>query len=176
MEKELEFYDNLIEKCKSIFNLKKKEYGNSWVSMRLSSLTDQIKIKILRIDNILNKKKNLVGESIENDIIGAINYCIISIIKFQSKNCEFENVENLYDEICFEQKELFIKKNHDYNSAWKVIRTTSIIDMILAKINRIKNIEDNFFEKEIISENLDSNYMDISIYSCFLYFKEIQNL
>ena len=165
-------FDEIITICRSIFEKKTKDYGTSWRIMRLSTVTDQILIKAKRIRSIQEKRNQKVGDTIRDEFIGIINYCIIGMIQL---NCEEENDVPLdvkdktvswYDYEVTVIKELLFNKNHDYGEAWRDMRITSITDIILMKLFRIKQIEDNNCST-IISEGVGAGYQDIVNYSIF---------
>ena len=164
-------YDQAIAKCREIFKLKVKDYGTSWRIMRLPSLTDQIFIKANRIRTIEDGVVQQVDEGIEPEFIGLVNYCIIALIQLELK--EDENLEldldyalSLYDKLIQQTKHLMMAKNNDYGEAWRDMRISSYTDLILMKINRIKQIESND-GSTLISEGNDSHYTDIINYAVF---------
>ena len=164
-------YDTIISKCEDIFTKKTKDYGTAWRILRTSSLTDQIFIKAQRIRTLEDKGVNKVGESIEDEFIGIINYCIMAIIQLELKdetNLELETgiASNLYMKYFLEAKKLMEMKNHDYGEAWRDMRVSSFTDLILMKLLRVKQIEDNK-GSTIISEGIDANYYDMINYAVF---------
>lgn len=165
-------YDDIIEECRQIFEKKTQDYGTSWRVMRLSSLTDQIMIKVRRIQILQTiEDEQQVSDSIESDLFGTINYCIIALIQMRCSsttpiNLPYEEALKLFDAVVSDLKILYSKKNHDYGDSWKFLRQTSIIDLILMKIFRLINIENNQ-GKLIASENIDTIYEDIINYSIF---------
>ncbi|MFT4970192.1 MAG: hypothetical protein ACI9O4_001948 [Chitinophagales bacterium] len=168
-------YDKAIEKCRNIFNLKVKDYGTSWRIMRLSSLTDQIFIKANRIRTIEDGVVQKVDEGIEPEFIGLVNYCIIALIQLElgvSDELELalEHALSLYDKHIKQTKELMLAKNNDYGEAWRDMHISSYTDLILMKINRIKQIEGNG-GSTLISEGNDSHYTDITNYAVFALIK-----
>lgn len=175
MSKTSQQYDSVIAKCRNIFNLKVKDYGASWRIMRLKSLTDQIFIKANRIRNIEDNIEQKIDEGVEPEFIGLVNYCIIALIQIEliddkSTDLKHEKAMELYDKYSKMTKELMMNKNHDYGEAWRDMRISSYTDLILMKINRIKQIEDNQ-GKTLISEGIDSHYSDIVNYSVFALIK-----
>lgn len=168
-------YDKAIKLCKDIFLKKMKDYGTAWRNLRPTSLTDQIFIKAQRIKSIENKGTQKVGDDIKGEYIGIINYCVIALIQMELENdsridLPYDEVEKLYDKYVAQTKKLMEDKNHDYGEAWRDMRISSLTDLILMKIFRVKQIEDNK-GKTIISEGVDANYMDMMNYSVFALIK-----
>lgn len=167
-------FDQVIEIALSIFTKKTKDYGTAWRILRPSSLTDQLLIKAKRIRSIEEKQEQKIGDSIEEDYIGLINYSVMALIQLEETSEELElpvgKVVELYDKYIVETKALMLKKNHDYGEVWREMRVSSITDLILQKLIRIKKIEDND-GKTIISEGLDANYQDIINYAIFALIK-----
>jgi len=165
-----EQYTKVITSCREIFTKKTKDYGTAWRILRPSSLTDQIFIKAQRIRTIQETGSNLVGESISSEFQAIVNYCIMALIQLEytSDNLELSELDacNLYDTYANEAFELMKKKNHDYGEAWRDMRVSSLTDLILMKILRVKQIEDNQ-GKTIISEGVDANYYDMLNYAVF---------
>lgn len=164
-------YANVINVCREIFSKKTKDYGTAWRILRPSSLTDQIFIKGQRIRTIQETGENRVGERIEDEFIAIINYCIMAIIQLRETDLvDLELPEGdairLYDKYALEATELMQKKNHDYGEAWRDMRVSSLTDLILQKIYRVKQIEDNN-GATLISEGIDANYFDMLNYSVF---------
>lgn len=175
MSKTSEQYDKAIAKCRAIFNLKVKDYGTSWRIMRLKSLTDQLFIKANRIRNIEENEIQKIDEGIEPEFIALVNYSIIAMIQIELNNNEetelaLEFTLSLYDKYAKQTKELMMNKNHDYGEAWREMRINSFTDLILMKLNRVKQIEDNQ-GKTLISEGIDSHYSDILNYAIFALIK-----
>jgi hypothetical protein len=168
-------YDSAIKLCKDIFLNKMKDYGTAWRNLRPTSLTDQIFIKAQRIKSIEEKGTQKVVDDIKGEYIGIINYCVISLIQLELANdtrleLPYEEVEHLYNKYVKETKQLMENKNHDYGEAWRDMRLSSLTDLILMKIFRVKQIEDNKGQT-IISEGIDANYMDMLNYSVFALIK-----
>ncbi|MEQ9468660.1 MAG: DUF1599 domain-containing protein [Ekhidna sp.] len=168
-------YKEIISECKEIFAKKTKDYGTAWRILRLPSITDQIFIKAQRIRSIQEKGENKVGEDIANEFIGIINYCIIAIIQMKLNGTEemeipFDTLEPKYDEVADDTMHLLSAKNHDYDEAWRDMRVSSMTDIILMKLMRVKQIEDNA-GKTLISEGIDANYQDMINYSVFCLIK-----
>ena len=175
MEQTIREYDVASAKCKDIFIKKMKDYGCAWRILRLSSLTDQIFIKAQRIRSIEMKGSQKVGEDIRNEFIGIVNYSIIALIQLEKgiaeqPDMENEEVQALYEKYYTESKELMKSKNHDYGEAWRDMRVSSLTDLILQKLLRVKQIEDNQ-GKTLISEGIDANYFDMINYSIFALIK-----
>lgn len=164
-------YQEIIAECKEIFEKKTRDYGTAWRILRLSSITDQLFIKAQRIRSIQEKGKQKIEEEIENDFIGIINYCIIALIQMHltledSMEISFEKLEPRFDKAANDTLELLENKNHDYGEAWRDMRIASITDIILMKLLRVKQIEDNS-GATLISEGIDANYQDMLNYSVF---------
>ena len=175
MEQTIREYDVASAKCKDIFIKKMKDYGCAWRILRLSSLTDQIFIKAQRLRSIEMKGSQKVGEDIRNEFIGIVNYSIIALIQLEKGIAEQPDIENeevqaLYLKYYNESKELMKSKNHDYGEAWRDMRVSSLTDLILQKLLRVKQIEDNQ-GKTLISEGIDANYFDMINYSIFALIK-----
>jgi uncharacterized membrane protein len=169
-------YDEIIGSAREIFLKKNKDYGTSWRILRSSSLTDQIFIKAQRIRSIEEKGGvKMVNESIDNEFLGIINYCIIALIQTgaESNNEPDLNSSEVLKHFDFhaqEAKRLMENKNHDYGEAWRSMRISSMTDLILMKLLRIKQIEDNRGET-LISEGVQANYYDIINYAVFALIK-----
>lgn len=164
-------YTNVINVCRDVFYKKTKDYGTAWRILRPSSLTDQIFIKAQRIRTLQETGENKVGEGIEDEFLAIVNYCIMAIIQLREKDLqEMELPEkqalDLYNKYAAEAFELMLKKNHDYGEAWRDMRVSSLTDLILMKILRVKQIEDNN-GATLISEGIDANYFDMLNYAVF---------
>jgi len=164
-------YDQVVKKCKDIFLKKMKDYCSSWRILRPKSITDQIFIKANRVRNIEQTKIQKVDEDITSEYIGIINYCIIGLIQLElgfNKDLELSSTEGeaLYSKHINYTKSLMENKNHDYGEAWREMRLSSLTDLILMKIMRVKQIEDNQ-GSTLISEGIDANYQDMINYSVF---------
>ncbi len=164
-------YDTIIRQCRDIFQKKNIDYGTSWRIMRTSSITDQIFIKAQRIRSIEQKGTQKIQENVVNEYAGIINYCIIGLIQLvmpQDVELEMqsERVMRLFEEEVAKTKALMEDKNHDYGEAWRDMRINTFTDLILMKIFRVKQIEDNKGET-IMSEGIDANYRDIMNYAIF---------
>ena len=157
--------------CRDIFQKKLYDYKPSWRMLRPSSLTDQLFIKAKRIRSLEMKKESLVGEGIMPEFIALINYGIVGLIQLSKGFVDHIDMTNdeamdLYDSYASECLQLMLKKNHDYDEAWRGMRVSSYTDFILTKIERIKEIE-NHGGETLVSEGIDSNYMDIINYATF---------
>jgi len=175
VHKTLEQYDTITIACKELFVKKNEDYGSSWRIFRTSSLTDQLYIKAMRIRSIEEAGENKVGDAIEDDYKGLINYGIMALIQSalgteSELELSTERLKSLYDGKLDETRSLMIAKNHDYGEVWREMRISSITDLILVKLLRIKQIEDND-GKTIVSEGLDANFMDIINYAVFALIK-----
>lgn len=169
MNKTVEQYKTQITHCKDIFMKKNQDYGASWQILRLSSLTDQIYIKLLRIRNIEETGTQKIEDSIILEYQGIVNYCVIALLKIAYPDTDFSSVEFLssrYDEQVEKVLQLMQNKNHDYGEAWRIMRISSLTDLCLMKIHRLKSIEDHQ-GKTIASEGIAANYMDIMNYCVF---------
>lgn len=167
---EQQFQDAMAQ-CRSIFQKKLYDYKPSWRMLRPSSLTDQLFIKAKRIRSLEIKKESKVGEGILPEFMALINYGIVGLIQLREGFVDEIDMTNddamtLYDEFSKKCLELMLRKNHDYDEAWRGMRVSSYTDFILTKIERIKEIE-NHGGETIVSEGIDSNYMDIINYAAF---------
>ena len=168
-------YEEVINQCKDIFLKKMKDYGTAWRNLRPKSLTDQIFIKAQRIKSIEEKGTQKINDDINGEYIGIINYCLIALIQLELANdsridLPYNEVESLYLKHIGITKKLMEDKNHDYGEAWRDMRLSSLTDLILMKIFRVKQIEDNQGQT-IISEGVDANYMDMINYAAFAMIK-----
>ena len=168
-------FDLIIKNCLALFNKKMLDYGSARRIMRLSSLTDQIFIKAQRIRSIEEKGKQQVGDSVEAEFKGIINYSIIALIQLDkglsdSPDLNLEESSQLYQHYANKAKELMLAKNHDYDEAWRDMRVSSFTDLILQKLLRVKQIEDNKGQT-LVSEGIDANYFDMINYSIFALIK-----
>jgi hypothetical protein len=175
IDKTIGEYTQVIKECKALFEKKTKDYGTAWRILRLPSITDQIFIKAQRIRSIQDKGMQKVGEDINNEFVGIINYCIIAIIQLKLKDSDnmsmnYEELEPHYDQVVNDTQELLLNKNHDYGEAWREMRVGSITDIILMKLFRVKQIEDNE-GATLVSEGIDANYQDMLNYSVFALIK-----
>ncbi|MFC4142432.1 DUF1599 domain-containing protein [Pedobacter mendelii] len=168
-------FDDVIAVCRSLFLKKTKDYGTAWRILRPSSITDQIFIKAQRIRTLEEKKVSLVGEGITSEYIGIVNYCVIAMIQLEltekdPNELSFDFVKPLFDAKIQETKDLMFAKNHDYGEAWRDMRISSLTDLILMKIFRVKQIEDNEGQT-LASEGVNANYQDMLNYSVFALIK-----
>lgn len=164
-------FDSVVAVCKSLFLKKTKDYGTAWRILRLSSITDQLFIKAQRIRTLEEKKVSKVGEGIIPEYIGIINYCVIAMMQSEMtandpNELELVKVEALFDQKVKETKDLMLAKNHDYGEAWRDMRISSLTDLILMKVFRVKQIEDNLGET-VASEGVVANYQDMLNYAVF---------
>ena len=171
MEQSLSQYDVAIARCRELFFTKNKDYGTAWRILRLPSLTDQIYIKAARIRTIEESGVQKIDDRIEDEYVGIINYCLMALIQDSLKNDQRqvipdEDLSMLYDRFVTQTRDLFQSKNHDYGEIWRDMRISSYTDLILMKILRIKQIEDNKGQL-LASEGIDANYMDIINYCAF---------
>ena len=175
MQNTTQQYEAAISLCKDIFLKKMKDYGTAWRNMRPRSLTDQIYIKAQRIKSIEEKGTQKVQDDIRGEYVGIINYCAIALVQLElgedsRMDLPYEEVAELYLKHMAITKALMENKNHDYGEAWRDMRISSLTDLILMKIFRVKQIEDND-GKTIISEGVDANYMDMINYAAFALIK-----
>jgi hypothetical protein len=164
-------YSDVINVCRDIFIKKTTDYGTAWRILRPSSLTDQLFIKAQRIRTIQETGQNKVGERIEDEFVAIVNYCIMALIQLKETTLKEQELApeqalNLYNKYAEEAFQLMSKKNHDYGEAWRDMRVSSLTDLILMKILRVKQIEDNS-GSTLISEGIDANYFDMLNYAVF---------
>ncbi len=168
-------FNEVVSKCRDIFEKKTIDYGTAWRILRLPSITDQIFIKAQRIRSIQEKGSQKVDEGIDGEFIAIINYCVMALIQIELNNddrMDLDPVEvvALYDKYIKKTYDLLLNKNHDYGEAWRDLRVSSMTDIILMKLLRTKQIEDNQ-GKTLISEGVDANYQDMINYSVFCLIK-----
>ncbi len=168
-------YESVIKKCKNLFEKKTRDYGTAWRILRLPSITDQIFIKAQRIRSIQDKGMQRVSDGIVDEFIGIINYSIIAMIQLDlpedaPMEIPFEELEPLYDTAAGDTLDLLMQKNHDYGEAWRDMRLSSITDIILMKLFRVKQIEDNE-GVTLVSEGVKANYQDMINYAVFCLIK-----
>ncbi len=178
-DKTIQQYKEAVNKARNLFEKKTKDYGTSWRILRLPSLTDQIFIKAQRIRTIDIKGAQMIDDDMESEFIGILNYSIISLIQLElnddsGKEIDYHTALQLYDKKWNVAMELMLKKNHDYGEAWRDMRISSFTDLILMRIMRIRQIEDNE-GKTLVSEGIDSNLFDIINYSIFALIKISEN-
>ena len=171
MQQSLKQYDSVIARCKELFLRKNKDYGSAWRVLRLTSLTDQIYIKASRIRNIEEQGTSKVSDGVDDEYVGIINYCLMALIQHSLAGDDRQDIPvtelgPLYDRFVEETRQLFQDKNHDYGEIWRDMRISSYTDLILMKLLRIKQIEDNQ-GLLLASEGVDANYMDIINYCVF---------
>ncbi|MFN5170489.1 MAG: DUF1599 domain-containing protein [Cyclobacteriaceae bacterium] len=175
MEKTLAEYRQVIHTCQDLFANKTRDYGTAWRVLRLPSITDQIFIKAQRIRSIQEKGVQKVADPIKDEFIGIINYCLIALVqmKLEGKSkmeMTYDELKPLYEEAVNETLALLQNKNHDYGEAWRDMRVSSITDIILMKLLRVKQIEDNA-GKTLVSEGVKANYQDMINYAVFAMIK-----
>ncbi len=168
-------FDLIIDNCYNLFSKKMIDYGSAWRILRLSSLTDQIFIKAQRIRSIEDKGKQEVSDTVDGEFKGIINYSIIALIQLEkglsdSADLNLEESSELYKYYAAKAKNLMAAKNHDYDEAWRDMRVGSFTDLILQKLLRVKQIEDNQGET-LVSEGIDASYFDMINYSIFALIK-----
>ncbi|MEY8021431.1 DUF1599 domain-containing protein [Muriicola sp. SD30] len=171
MQHTSEQYDAIIERCRELFVKKMKDYGSAWRILRLPSLTDQIFIKAQRIRSLQEKEVRKVDEDERSEFIGIINYSIMALIQIEKGVVEqpdlsLSQASDLYDKYAAATKKLMEDKNHDYGEAWREMRVSSLTDLILQKLLRVKQIEDNK-GVTLVSEGIGANYQDIINYAVF---------
>lgn len=168
-------FDEVIEHCQTLFANKMKDYGSAWRILRLTSLTDQIFIKAQRIRSIEQKGTQMVKDDIGGEFIGILNYSIMALIQLElgiveQPDLNTDRAVELFASYAQKAKDLMERKNHDYGEAWRDMRISSLTDLILQKLLRIKQIEDNS-GKTIVSEGIDANYYDMINYAAFALIK-----
>ncbi len=164
-------YDLVVEQCRNLFTKKMSDYGSAWRILRLPSLTDQIFIKAQRIRQLQENDVRKVDEDEKSEFIGIINYSIMALIQLElgvveNPDLSSEEATELYDKHIMITKELMENKNHDYGEAWRDMRVSSLTDLIIQKLLRVKQIEDNK-GKTLVSEGIDANYQDMINYAVF---------
>ncbi|TRX22189.1 DUF1599 domain-containing protein [Flavobacterium franklandianum] len=164
-------YDSVIAICRSLFINKMKDYGSAWRILRLPSLTDQIYIKAQRIRSLQENEVRKIDEDENGEFIGIINYSIMALVQLElgvvdQPDLNVEKATELYDQKIALTKQLMEDKNHDYGEAWREMRVSSLTDLILQKLLRVKQIEDNK-GKTLVSEGIDANYQDMINYAVF---------
>ncbi len=164
-------YDEIAQKCRNLFVNKMNDYGSAWRILRLPSLTDQIFIKAQRIRQLQENEIRKVDEDERSEFIGIINYSVMALIQLEKGIAEqpdlnSEEATKLYNKHLKITKQLMENKNHDYGEAWREMRVSSLTDLILQKLLRVKQIEDNK-GKTLVSEGIDANYQDMINYAIF---------
>ncbi len=171
MEKTTQQFQEIIARCRALFLKKTADYGTAWRILRPSSITDQLNIKALRIRSIEEKGTQMVDDPVESEFVGLVNYSVLALIQLELPadaplQLDTEQVAALYDAQIAANLRLLQAKNHDYGEAWRLMRVSSMTDLILQKIMRIKQIEDNAGQT-LVSEGLEANYRDILNYAVF---------
>ena len=172
-------FEQVMRDCRDLFLKKLHDYGTAWRVMRPATMTDQLFIKAARIRSLQMKGHSEVGEGIIPEFVGIVNYSIIALIQLSkgvanAEDISIDEAAQLYDAEAQKALQLMLKKNHDYNEAWRDMRISSYTDFILTKIQRIKEIE-GLDGKTLVSEGIDANYMDIINYACFGAIKMLEN-
>ena len=166
-----EQFETVIRLCRDVYKEKLQDYGASWRIMRPESITDQLLIKALRIRNLEINKESMIDEGIRPEFIGIVNYGVIGLLQISQGFSDTVDIPNekaleLYDKFMALTKDLMFAKNHDYDEAWRLMRISSYTDIILTKLNRVKEIENNK-GKVAVSEGIAANYMDMINYALF---------
>jgi hypothetical protein len=164
-------FDAAIATCRQLFLAKNKDYGTSWRIMRLTTITDQLYIKAQRIRNIEENGVQQIGDDVQSEYIGIVNYCVMGLIQIAYKDIAeldlpIDKLTELYDQLIADTKALMMKKNHDYGEVWREMRVSSFTDILLVRLLRIKQIEDNK-GNTLISEGIDANLQDMINYAVF---------
>ena len=172
-------YDAVVSECRELYAKKLKDYGSAWRILRLPSLTDQIYIKAQRIRSIEDKGTQKISDGIRGEFIGILNYSVMALIQLEKGVAEQPDLEldaalEAFDAQMEDVKNLMLAKNHDYGEAWREMRISSLTDLILQKLLRIKQIEDNS-GLTLVSEGIDANYHDMINYSAFALIKLNEN-
>ena len=172
-------YDAVIEKCRSLYKKKLSDYGSAWRILRLPSLTDQIFIKAQRIRQLQQNATRKVDEGEVSEFIGVINYAVMALIQLEKGVVEQPDISNkealkLFDKHVAVTKKLMEDKNHDYGEAWRDMRVSSLTDLIIQKVLRVKQIEDNK-GVTLVSEGIDANYQDMINYAVFALIHKNEN-
>ena len=171
MQKTSQQFDSVITQCRELFLKKMTDYGSAWRILRLPSLTDQIFIKAQRIRMMQENAVRKIDEDETAEFIGIINYSIMALIQIEKgiadqPDLNIAEATALYDQMISRTKDLMLNKNHDYGEAWREMRVSSLTDIILQKLLRVKQIEDNK-GKTLVSEGVDANYQDMINYAVF---------
>jgi hypothetical protein len=179
VEKTTTEYKKVIATCSDLFAKKTKDYGTAWRILRLPSITDQIFIKAQRIRSIQEKGVQKVDDPVKDEFVAIINYCIIALLQMELPadaplEMPYEDLQPLYNKAVEDTLALQLNKNHDYGEAWRDMRVSSMIDIILMKLYRVKQIEDNQ-GKTLVSEGVKANYQDMINYAVFCLIKLSHN-
>lgn len=171
MENTIQQFQKIVASCRALFLKKTADYGTAWRILRPASITDQLYIKALRIRSIEEKGAQQVADSIESEFVGLVNYSILALVQLKlppdaPTELAADEVARLFDQEINENMRLLQAKNHDYDEAWRLMRISSMTDLILQKLLRIKQIEDNAGRTQV-SEGLEANYRDIINYAVF---------
>lgn len=171
MQRTAKQYDEVIAQCRDLFHKKMLDYGCAWRILRLPSLTDQLFIKAQRIRGLQENKVQKIAENQQSEFIGIVNYAIMALIQLElgvveQPDIDAQTATALYEKHSKETKELMLNKNHDYGEAWRDMRVSSLTDLILQKLLRVKSIEDNK-GKTVVSEGIAANYQDMINYAVF---------
>lgn len=171
MDRTLQQYDAIISECVALFEQKAQDYGTAWRVLRVPSLTDQLFIKAQRIRTLQEKKENRVGEGIRPELIGIVNYAAMALVQLELGVADAPDIDahGAKTRVLLQletARSLMQRKNHDYGEAWRNMRVSSLVDLILMKLHRIKQIEDNSGTTRV-SEGIDANFLDIVNYAVF---------
>lgn len=171
MDKTLQEYDAVVEACMELFTKKARDYGTAWRILRVSSLTDQVLIKAQRIRTLQQVGENKVGEGIRPELVGIVNYAAMALVQLERGVVESPDMRpaeavTAVRAMLVRARDLMLRKNHDYGEAWRSMRVSSLVDLILMKLLRIKQIEDND-GATLVSEGIDANFLDIANYAVF---------
>ena len=171
MDKTLQQYDAILTECLDLFGKKAQDYGTAWRILRVSSLTDQIMIKAQRVRTLQQVGESKVGEGIRPELIGMVNYAAMALVQLRlgvvdSPDLPAHEASEVLRRELDGARDLMIRKNHDYGEAWRSMRVSSLVDLILMKLLRIKSIEDNQ-GNTLVSEGIDANFLDIVNYAVF---------
>ncbi|MCT4665950.1 MAG: DUF1599 domain-containing protein [Flavobacteriales bacterium] len=175
----LEQYRIIVDECQELYSRKLEDYGSVWRVLRVPSLTDQLYIKAKRIRTLEESESQMIAEGIEGELIAIVNYSVMALIQLEKGvadhiDIDTEKAVELYKEQRQRIEELMMAKNHDYGEAWRQMRMSSLTDMILQKLLRIKQIEDNS-GKTLVSEGMDANFHDMFNYAVFALIRYKEN-
>ena len=171
MEKTLRQYDDVTAECLGLFTRKAKDYGTAWRVMRVASLTDQLFIKAQRIRTLQSGAESKVGEGVRPELVAIVNYAAMALVQMDlgvvdAPDLSAEEAVREVEARILQARELMLRKNHDYGEAWRKMRPASLVDLILVKLLRVKQIEDNN-GATLVSEGIDANFLDILNYAVF---------